>query len=204
MFTSLPFTEWPKKYHSTVASVVDAHISSVNDTNTQQLECSADTYASVIKPTGALKDLARTLPPWKESTALNTLSEMDMGPVLLEYVRIYECALLERRDVLSLEILREYASSTGNSPMQRDDLNDQGDEERHLIDQEMQLARPTLDRTLMIVGGQDRLRPLAVDVECLKRTSLDIRNIMGLVSQAAACLPRVRDARGSIQDIPNP
>ncbi len=207
MFAEIPFNEWPQKYHSTVASVVDAHEDNLKDIDTLKLECTADDYASTLKPTGALKELARTLPPWKESRALDKLSEMDLGPVLLEYLRLYECALLERRDSLSIEVLKDFAGSSSSkdtTAMPREDFNKTGNDQRRTIDQEIRIARPTLDRTLLLVGGEDRLRPLSMDIECLKRTSLDIRNIMGLVSQATACLPRVRDARGSLQDPKNP
>lgn len=209
MFATDPFDSWPQMYHSTVASVVDAHIKSLQDTTTLPLECSATDYSSVIKPTAALRNLAQTLPPWKDAEKLQKLSEMDIGPVLLEYVRIYECALSERRNTLDIQILKDFANNSSSSSanglsMERDDMNTKDTEERLKIAKEIAVARPALDRTLMIIGGEDRLHPLSIDIECLKRTSLDIRNILGLVSQASACLPRIRDARGSMQDIPNP
>lgn len=206
-FENLDFKEWPKTYHKTVADVVEAHLKSLKNTKTEQLQCTAPDYPSVVKPTPDLKNLAEKLPPWKERTKLDRLSEMDIGPVLLEYVRVYECALNERRDELQLRIPAEFASSASaaseaDTRMMRVQLNLDMDEQMQTIDHETILARSTLDRTLMIVGGQDRLRPLSLDIECLKRVSLDIRNILGLVSQSVACMPRIQDARSGLRDLP--
>ena len=45
----------------------------------------------------------------------------------------------------------------------------------------------------------DRLRALESGMECLARTSLDIRNALGLAAETAACLPRAWDARTSLR-----
>ena len=131
-------------------------------------------------------ELAALLPPWKESSRLAHLSEMDIGPVLLEYLRTYECSLSERDNLLFIIVPREH----GTDSMERGLYQDTVAEQSELITHERSIARATLDRTLLILGGLDRLTPLGADIECLKRTSLDIRNSLGLVSQAAACLPR--------------
>ena len=132
---------------------------------------------------------------------------MDVGPVLLEYLRTYECALNERKNFIGIIVPKENASNAGQNvsvSMDRILYNDTTDEQRSTIDHELAVSRATLNRTLTIIGGEDRLRPLSLDIECLKRVSLDIRNITGLISQASACLPRIRDARGSLRDLPDP
>jgi hypothetical protein len=208
MFETLPFSKWPDTYHKTVADVIDAHENTLRDTNIEELQCTAPDYPSIVKPTLYLKNLAKTLAPWKDTKKLNSLSEMDIGPVLLEYVRIYECALAERKNYLSILVPREFASSASaantTKTMDRISYNEAVDTQSRTIDHELAISRLTLNRTMLIVGGEDRLRPLSLDIECLKRVSLDIRNIMGLISQASACMPRIRDARGSLRDLPNP
>lgn len=206
-FTDIPFEDWPQTYHLTVAETIEAHLESLHNPTTEQLDCSAADYSSMIKPTGTLKKLAMTLPPWEDPARLQKLSEMDLGPVLLEYLRTYECSLAERRNYISIIVPKENASSAGGNvtiSMDRIFFNDKTDEQRGIIDHELAISRTTLNRTLTLVGGEDRLRPLSLDIECLKRVSLDIRNILGLVSQASACLPRIRDARGSLRDLHDP
>ncbi len=204
-FETLPFSEWIKTYHETVDDVVESHVESLRDINTTQLQCTADDYASLVKPTDALFSLAASLPAWESEVRKKALSETEIGPVLLEYVRVYECALNERRNYLSIIIPKEWRNdpATSSDPLSWLDADRSATEQQRMIDHELLLARPALDRTLLMLGGYDRLRPLSLDIECLKRTSLDIRNILGLVSQATACLPRIRDARGSLRDLPD-
>jgi hypothetical protein len=83
-------------------------------------------------------------------------------------------------------------------------FNDATASDAQLIAKERRIARPVLQRTLQLIGGMDRLEPLGVDIECLKRTSLDIRNSLGLISQAASCLTRIEDTQGSLRDQPSP
>lgn len=199
MFEKIPFDDWAKDYHSTVAQVVEAHMDSLNNTAKLPLTCTAPDYASMVRPTGPLHDLAAELSPWKDDAQkLQALSETEIGPVLDEYLRVYECALNERKNFLQIRV--QQSQNGGNDYSNSIEVARQS----AIIDHQLALARMALDRTLQIVGGADRLRPLALDIECLKRTSLDIRNILGLVSQVSACLPRIRDARGSLRDLPDP
>lgn len=205
-FAIVPPSKWIETYHETVDDVIESHLESLQDINTAALRCTAGDYASLVEPTAALRDLAASLPAWNSDARKKALSEAEIGPVLLEYLRIYECALNERRNFLNILIPKEWygsGSSASSEKLTRDVANKSAAEQQRMIDHELLLARPTLDRTLQILGGYDRLRPLSLDVECLKRTSLDIRNLLGLVSQASACLPRIRDARGSLRDLPD-
>ncbi len=207
-FETLPFDEWARTYHDTVGKIIEAHLNDLRDASAKELQCSAEDYASLSKPTDELRTLAETLPPWKEQKQLDALSEAELGPVLLEYLRIFECSLNERRQSLPVILVQEGAVSgsllNGGTAddTERSPYNDEMKRQTQSIDHQLSIARVTLERTLLIVGGEDRLRPLSLDIECLKRTSLDIRNALGLVSQATACLPRVRDARGSLRDLP--
>lgn len=197
-FHDLPLHEWPTVYHETVSAVIEAHLAAMQTLPTQKLDCSATQYPAVFHPTDALRALAATLDPWSKEGRLDTLSESEIGPILLEYVRTYECALAHKRQVLLLEsgsgVLEADRPSLGTDSAVADD--------EKLTQEELAIARPALERTLGIVGGLDRLNPLRIEVECLKRISLDLRNDTGLLSQATACMPRVRDARTSFRDLP--
>lgn len=195
-FATMPFEDWKDEYHKRVSDVVEAHISSIEQTSQNPLQCTADDYASVLQPSGQLTALASELPAWKDRTG--ELSEADAGSVLLEYLRIYECSLNERQYLLSVSPL---LPTERNTPMELGDLNAEVGKQVDIIEQEVALARPILERTLTIVGGYDRLRPLMVDIECLKRASLDLRNVLGLAAEASKCMPRIWDTHGSLRDL---
>lgn len=195
-------------YHGTVSQVVDAHVNQLVDITTLPLMCTANDYRGLLQPSGALRDLAYLLPEWGPSR-INDLSEADLGPVLLEYLRVYECSLLQRSQFLNVFIVREQAETrtlpdgTEIQVMPQADLTAEQEKQRKLIDHEIETARPTLERTIAFLGGIDRLRPLSAELECLKRASLDLRNATGLMAEAASCMPKIWDARGSLRDLPD-
>jgi hypothetical protein len=41
-----------------------------------------------------------------------------------------------------------------------------------------------------------------VDFECVRRASLDLRNVLGLLSEALSCAGRALDAKSSLRDPP--
>lgn len=193
-------------YHGTVALVIDAHINDLAEINKLPLQCTANDYRGLLEPSSALTSLAYLLPEWGDS---REVSEADLGAVLLEYLRVYECSLQQRNEFLSVFILREQGESvtqpdgTEVQTMPRADLTELQAEEAKLIAHELQTARPALERTLAFLGGIDRLRPLSAELECLKRASLDLRNAMGLLAESASCMPKMWDARGSLRDLPD-
>lgn len=195
MFEEIEFDDWAGEYHADVSGVVDAHIKQMADISESALQCTAEDYASVIPPSGALRSMAEKLPAWKEDDRLNRLSESDAGGVLMEFLRVYECSMNERSYYLSNKLLDEEGS------MNLFDLQKKETEQRAIITRELDIARPAMARTLAIVGGFDRLAPLSVDIECLKRSSLDLRNVLGLAAEASACLPKAWDPHGSLRDL---
>lgn len=191
------FDRWPQIYHGTVSQVVESHLGRIGQVSQLPIRCTAKNYASMESPTSALSGLAAQLPAWKG--AQQDLSESDVSAVLLEFLRVYECSLNERRHNLSVMLINEQTGGV----LTRGEFNDLYAEQNQQIDTELRIARATLERTLELVGGYDRLRPLALDIECLKRSSLDLRNVLGLAAQASACLPRSWDVRGSLDDLPD-
>lgn len=188
-FATRPLQEWPAYYHGTVAQVVESHVQRMNSVTSVPLLCTAEDAHLVESATDALQDLAAALPAWR--SAGTALRESDMASVLLEFLRIYECSLNERRQTRWVAIPE---SDVGKLLMS-------ASEEQKIIERELTLAQPALERTLLVIGGLDRLRPLSYGTECLKRTSLDLRNVLGLAAEASACLPRAWDARGSLRDL---
>lgn len=194
-FDTLDFAEWSDYYHGSIGSVVDAHMRAVQRTEELKLTCTAQAYEDVMRPSKPLTQAALNIPAWRDSAANGTLSEAHAGPVLLELLRVYECSMRERAHNAALID----PSDTSRTLMQGTQL-DNRIKEKQIIDKELSTARPALERTLQVLSGYDRLQPLSVNIECLKRSSLDLRNVLGLAAEASACLPRVLDAHGSLRD----
>ncbi len=182
LFPTVPedaFDKWKERYDDRVDGVIVAHLQKKNAVNCQQL----------VKepPSDALKSLAGSLAPWKSN--MSSLSEDDMGAVLLEYLRVYECSI---KNHLTFDLPTIYGTTALPFTYQK---------ERSIADRELLLAPRTLERTLQLISGMDRLRPIDDSLQCLARTSLDIRNTLGLAAETSACLPRIWDARGSLRSV---
>lgn len=199
-FEKQALEKWPDTYHGMVSRVIEAHTKKFENLSTAEITCTAEDYPSMFKASGELQGLASTLEPWKK----RSVSELELAPVLLEYLRVYECSLEEKRYFLTTEQQKSSASSSAGTQLGHGNFLSDMTEDEILINRELASARPILERTLSIVGGLDRLKPLAMDIECVKRASIDLRNGLGLVAEAAACMPRAIDARGSLRDLAEP
>lgn len=196
IFADAPFDEWADLYHGKVSAAVEAHLDTLRNAAELPLQCTAEEYADVVPATTELREIAGYLPGYREGNKLEELNESDVGAVMLEFLRVYECSMLERKSYLLIRIPQE------EGPMMSWELLDIKKEQEATIDRELDVSRATMEKTMALVGGYDRLRPLALDVECIKRASLDLRNVLGLASDASSCLPKVWDTHGSLRDLP--
>lgn len=198
-FIQKPFDDWPSTYHETVNDVLEEHF------KTPDIECTADNYQSFLKPGPKLKLLASSLPPWKDPEDAAKLTQFDVGLVLVEYLRVYECSLMEYSFFQAPEIVRERFRTESPSTVVLNyfymDLVKEMFKRTSIISNELRTARKTLYKMLDIIGSYDRLLPLQVELECLQRTSLDIRNVMSLTAEASSCLPRVWSAKDPLRDL---
>ncbi|MFA7681497.1 MAG: hypothetical protein WCX61_00540 [Candidatus Peribacteraceae bacterium] len=219
-------SEWMKEYHGTVARVV------TEDMSPGALTCTASDYTGMMQPRPELYALAQKLPSWanEEDSDYNNdnmsrLSQLDVGTVLLEYLRMYECALIERSlflpsDTLTQESGREErAKEIQQNPGSLTEallnvlkvlLKSVTDyirifglvaADRHTITDELVLARSALHRTLVFIGGYNRLRPIDAEFTCLQQATLDIRNGFALSADAGSCLPRIWNAKDPLRDL---
>lgn len=196
-FENVGFRQWPEAYHGTVSGVIEAHLEKLRNASTAQITCTAEDYGAMMQANGALQSLASRLEPWKGRQA----SELEMGPVLLEYLRTYECALEERRYFITGAQYQSSSSSSSGPSIGYGKYVEEDAGDDALIDRELASSRIALERTLSLVGGLDRFQPLTLDIECIRRASLDLRNVLGLAAEAAACMPRALDVRGSLRDL---
>lgn len=194
IFEDKPFDEWTELYHKQVDSVIEAHIHTMKHLGSTELQCADPDFATHIPASSPLLETANMIPAWKNKEAEGEIFESDMQVVLLEFLRVYECSMNEEDIFLPVLLTKESFLTRGN-------YNDQMSSIRSTIAKEKLFARQSLSRTLSLVGGIDRLSPLGVDIECLKRSSLDLRNVLGIASDISSCLPRIWDAKGSLRDL---
>ena len=187
-FKAAEFDAWKDTYHETVRKVLAA------DANTMEKVQCAESDQNLPGATKELKDLASKLPPWQSATRLRLLSQSDLSAVLVEYLRVYECSMLEYRSFLPVQASREGVETLGAY----EDLRRRRQE---VIRNELSVSREALNRTLAMMGRMNRLRPIFSDVHCFVGLSLDLRNQLGLVAEISSCLPRIQDARGNLRDI---
>lgn len=188
--------QWRDGYHKTVDAVVEADLSQSDE----QLVCIDDPH---YQATPALEKLARKMSPWWDKTT--PVTEDDLPLVLQTYLQHYECNSQERLFFLSTEVAADLAQQNlplgGQPGIPVPLLLDRTVREEKMLKDELLLARPALDRTLLYLSGRTRLRPLMQNLQCLARLSLDLRNILGIVAEQSAYLPRIWDARGSLRDL---
>lgn len=196
-FESTPVEAWPDMYHERVDKVIEEYLEKA------ELECDAENYGELLRAGPELYDLAASLPTWQDSAV--PLTRFDTARVLLEYLRVYECALMEFDEFLyfdtTIEMGRE-DPSLGMFDIFMSDLMVEGQERAGLIAKERATARKILQRVLKLIGAFERLRPIEAELECMQRLSLDIRNVSALTAEASACLPRTWNAKDSLRDFP--
>jgi hypothetical protein len=189
VFAERDFTEWKNVYHDAVNAAVESHMQTMRGVTDQPIACTAENYASVLPPSSALRSIGTMLPAWKDR--LDELHESEMSAVLLEFLRVYECSMNEYLETFAIS---DRSNMTGT-------LLEQQGRVSNTIRNEEAIAREALIRTLSLTGGFDRLQPLNIDIECLKRASLDVRNTVGLAADVASCMPRSWDIKGSLRDL---
>ncbi len=195
---------WSKEYHARVREILAAHFAPPG----ADLTCTVQPVRAASMP---LRGLAEYLSPWNVDGG-GSLLESDMGSVLLEYLRTYECTLRARWFLLPTVMAEELGSidellngstddGDGGTVGISDFVNSISEEERQ-IQKELALARRALHRTLTAITGEERLAPLEGTTECLARVSMDLSNEMGLAAGVSACLPaRTWDTKGSLLDL---
>lgn len=209
-YTDTHIEEWPDLYHDTVAKIVTESLDS------PKISCTADDYEALLKAGDELKKLAKKLPPWKDTDT--EVSRFDLPRVLLENLRIYECALVEFRQFLHYDTAAEnfdeekerQEKEEGRSPDDTtvisffkfffSDLMTETSKRAETIKRERAIARRALNRTLTLIGTMDRLRPLEAELECMQRMSLDVRNIAALSAETSSCIPRTWNAKDTLRD----
>ncbi|MBU0766279.1 hypothetical protein KKF55_00630 [Patescibacteria group bacterium] len=231
---------WMNQYHENVGEVVTEALGG----NGEPPRCTASSYEEMLPLTGKLGQLAATLPSWHSLTwqlppndiatddfdsdpelinsNLSSLSQLDVGTVLLEYLQMYECALVERslflardtykqeqgreKKLISLkngaagDVLEALVRILKRRPLEWGRYINFVIGDRQIILQELTIARRSLERTLTFLSGFNHLRPIDMELTCLQQASLDVRNGLALAADASSCLPRVWNNKDVLRD----
>lgn len=201
LFAHRNIKEWPEIYHDQMRRVVDEYLEPTT------FKCDAENYTEFMKPGKELLSLAAALPTWNDPKV--PLSRFDISRVLLEYLRIYECSLMEYDTFLYFDTTKEKFDEqeiVEGKPVNFfdfffSDLLDEASVRADLVNTERTIARKTLQRVLTLIATAERLRPLEAELECMQRYSLDVRNAMSLTAEASSCLPRIWNAKDILRDI---
>lgn len=190
---------WSREYHRRVDEIISEHLSG----GVLEPICDSETVGSFIPPGDKLLALAQQLPAWQKEAGQGGLSRHDIAPVLQEYLRLYECALVERNFFLPTEVVSELRSvytRLGISPLEWSEVFTEFLDQRRKIGREVALARPILNRVLTTISGMERFQLLEAEVECLQRASIDARNAVAISAETASCLPRIWDSKDPLRD----
>lgn len=215
-FADLPLKEWDDTYHRTVDAVVTEFFAEESGKDFS-LDCSAldeGDGAAVAGADSALSILAKQLPPW--SNGERTVTRLSTTDVLRTYLDAYACSLREARNSLFLEADGESGTegNDGDSPVDvwEDDPTlvsiDRGQLTRWMttdgstIDRELAVSEEALERVLTLMASDQRTAGLKTQLRCLLGASADLRNAMGLFSQASACMGRLWDTKAIFRDAP--
>lgn len=199
-------TAWSQSFNGQMDRLIEAHL--------RQIQVPARCDGSIrIPPSDELRDLAQKLPEWKESDALENLSESDMPVVALAYLRSYECTLKEREQAV---LVNTYGTTMYDQPDSETGEDGTGNpedrgipvisllaatsNEQDLIVRELLLTRPTVHRVLTTLSGRTRLLPILNGLQCLELASIDIRNALALAAEIASTLPRGWDVRTTLRN----
>jgi hypothetical protein len=202
-FKTEKFDDWPEKYHETVNEVIEEYMQPP-----EAIEC-LEPILLPLEATSALGGIARSLPPWQDPNDFALLDRNDVGIVMLEFLRVYECALVDHNYHLVLDVIEErFTEEAAGGPLPTviqsfnyQELLKEMERRRTIILQEISVARPALERALQIITSIARLSPLDAEMHCLQRASLDLRNGLALTSDASVCLPKGWDAKDPLRDL---
>ena len=95
--------QWSELYHTTVSDIIEEQLTA----DAIDPQCDADSFAEFLAPPEKMQTLLDTLYAAQKDEDLKSVSVLDTGAVLFEWLRQYECALFERSLFLTNQIAEE-------------------------------------------------------------------------------------------------
>ena len=183
---------WHATFLSTVSEVVEAELENT------EVSCEDNARAPA---SASLMELAKKLPQWKERAEGGEVFSSDVYEVMVDYLEAYGCALKAKGLVLPVDLL--WAGQRAGNPLTFFESAQRTAAWFPLQHRQLAVARESVRRTLILLMGERKLEPLGNAFTCFNRSSKDLRNILGLLAEASACIPvRTWDARGTLRQFP--
>lgn len=178
LFQDLSFFDLKERYHYTMEQLVEERMRLYEGTTL--LQCDAQTMDDVI-PQGTLaREVARALPDVPDWP---TFSYRHFELLLHEFWRTYDCHLFTLRQDPGA-----YYTAEGDEEEHYTFSQDEVDRLQR-IDRERERARIAFDRLISTLRAAEEYLPLHASLRCLQRGAADVRNAVGLLSDAAQCVP---------------
>ncbi len=195
---------WSERYHSTASSLIDSGFSG----EYSYPDCLGELGDRLQLPgqqnpsNTPIRKMAEKLPPWQDEEDLEMLKYYNVPVVLLELLRVYECALIERFLIFG-ETLKETQDiySELSETLWIYNYSQKLGAQWRKIGNELTVSRPTMNRALYLLSKTGNTQPLEDEIFCIYQASMDIRTAFTLGGEAAACMPRIQDAKDPLRDI---
>lgn len=167
--------KWYEDFKKNVSTIIE------ESRNSKNMECTSVTLSN---PPALLKSLASSLPSWQ--VRREELTDADTYDVLLDYLEAFGCSLKSKSVTLPIDY--SYASESSSSAKTFFGQLVKYLNWTDVSAQQLVLERETLRRSLTLLMGLNRVKPLDHAFLCLNRASKDLRNGLGLLSEASDCL----------------
>jgi hypothetical protein len=128
--------------------------------------------------------------------------------VVADFQRLYECKLSEFDASWSTTVVaqgydRYDSSAQKGKPITQFTETPRIVEFQNSLHEEVELTRLALQRSLLTLRSLELGAPINVELNCLEREMLDMRNELSLLADASACFPRIWDAATSLHEPSN-
>lgn len=186
-----------EKFHKDVSDVVAEHEYHLKTPS--RWKCDGKTFDELMPPSPKLKKMAKALPGLSAQDKKAEFSSFI--PIITEYQRVYECRLYELTEG-RIDIVQEGQdeSSSAEGAKSNFETAQRITSLTQRLADERRTSRIALEHTFNTFRSFELAAPMNIELNCLQREALDVRNAMSLLSDAASCLPKIWDAATSLHE----
>jgi hypothetical protein len=197
-------SEVVQKYHRMMSAAFAEHERAL--ATPSAWTCSANTFERMAPRSQTLSAMASTMPQWKKR--LQDVTFVKFPDVVADFQRLYECKLSEFDASWSTTVVaqgydRYDSSAQKGKPITQFTETPRIVEFQNSLHEEVELTRLALQRSLLTLRSLELGAPINVELNCLEREMLDMRNELSLLADASACFPRIWDAATSLHEPSN-
>lgn len=125
----------------------------------------------------------------------------NFSSVALEFVREYECKLSELQDqAINVVLTDNDIENPDPAGLYSATLASRITNLIQLMTDERQRARTATERTINTLRSFEMHLPFTLQMHCMQRTAMDLKNTLALTADAVSCMPKIWDSVTSIHD----